>query len=256
MQPSRGPVPASFAAACAFFEKYVLSLVYLYLAWREYENAYFRPLADVWGPSFDRLAVARSVQQLIVVLLQLSIGGALLLSRPPLQPPRYWRDILVPLAAAFFFLTYQLMPYLPAVWTWPFWLSGPPKPVAFLALGLALVGPAISLWGAMALGRSFGILVSVRKIVGHGPYQYVRHPIYLGYFLLWTALCLGNCSWATVVMLLVSLALLSYRAHLEEMRLAESSAEYREYRQRTGFLFPRLFARTKATAGFEREKFR
>jgi hypothetical protein len=119
MQPSRGPVPASFAAACALFEKYVLSLVYLYLAWREYQNAHFGPLGGLWGQPFDRLAVARSVQQLIVVLLQLSIGGALLFSCPPAQPPRYWRDILVPLAAAFFFLTYQLMPYLPAAWTWP-----------------------------------------------------------------------------------------------------------------------------------------
>ncbi len=239
MQPARGPVPASFAAGCAFFEKYILSLVYLYLAWREYQNANFQPLDTLWHGPFDRLAVAQAIQHLIVTLLQLSIGGALLLSRPPTQPPRYWRDILVPLAAAFFFLAYQIFPYLPAAWTWPFWLSGPPKPVALLALTLALVGPAISLWGALALGRSFGILVSVRKIVGHGPYKYVRHPIYLGYFLLWIALCLGNCSWATVVMLLVSLALLSYRAHLEETRLAESSAEYRDYRRRTGFIFPR-----------------
>jgi len=33
---------------------------------------------------------------------------------------------------------------------------------------------------------------------------------------------------------------LLYRARLEEARLSEYSAEYREYLKRTGFIFPRL----------------
>ena len=52
---------------------------------------------------------------------------------------------------------------------------------------IALLGWAASL---MTLGRSFGIVPADRGLVQHGPYRYVRHPIYafealffLGYFL-------------------------------------------------------------------------
>ena len=40
---------------------------------------------------------------------------------------------------------------------------------------IALVGWAVSL---MALGRSFGIVAADRGLVQHGPYRFVRHPIY------------------------------------------------------------------------------
>jgi hypothetical protein len=36
------------------------------------------------------------------------------------------------------------------------------------------------------------------------------------------------------------MVLLLYRARLEESRLSEYSMEYREYRKRTGFIFPRF----------------
>jgi len=52
---------------------------------------------------------------------------------------------------------------------------------------IALLGWAAAL---MTLGRSFGIVPADRGLVQHGPYRYVRHPIYafealffLGYFL-------------------------------------------------------------------------
>jgi protein-S-isoprenylcysteine O-methyltransferase Ste14 len=38
----------------------------------------------------------------------------------------------------------------------------------------------------------------------------------------------------------IHIALLLYRARLEEARLSEYSAEYQEYRKRTGFIFPRF----------------
>ncbi len=40
---------------------------------------------------------------------------------------------------------------------------------------IALVGWAVSL---LCLGRSFGIVPADRGLVQHGPYRYVRHPIY------------------------------------------------------------------------------
>jgi hypothetical protein len=38
----------------------------------------------------------------------------------------------------------------------------------------------------------------------------------------------------------VHITLLPYRAHLEEVRLAEHSSEYRELQKRAGFIFPKF----------------
>ena len=46
-------------------------------------------------------------------------------------------------------------------------------PTAIQAIGL--IGWAASL---MALGRSFGVVPADRGLVRHGPYRYLRHPIY------------------------------------------------------------------------------
>jgi protein-S-isoprenylcysteine O-methyltransferase Ste14 len=108
------------------------------------------------------------------------------------------------------------------------------------ALAFGIIGPAISTWGVLSLGRSFGILVSVREIVLRGPYRFVRHPIYLGYACIWTSLVLLNLSAAICLIVFVHMLLFIYRARLEEVRLREPSAEYREYVKRTGFILPRL----------------
>ena len=80
----------------------------------------------------------------------------------------------------------------------------------------------------------------VRKVILDGPYQWVRHPIYLGYICMLAGLVLANFSAAYFILVPIHIALLLYRARLEEARLSEHSAEYREYMKRTGFIFPRL----------------
>jgi protein-S-isoprenylcysteine O-methyltransferase Ste14 len=47
---------------------------------------------------------------------------------------------------------------------------------------VALLGCAWMLVAALALGRCFGVLPEARGLVTHGPYQLVRHPLYLGEF--------------------------------------------------------------------------
>jgi protein-S-isoprenylcysteine O-methyltransferase Ste14 len=64
--------------------------------------------------------------------------------------------------------------------------------------------------------------------------------MYLGYICMLIGLALVNFSAAYFILIPIHIALLLYRARLEEARLSEYSAEYREYQKRTGFVFPKL----------------
>ena len=227
-------------AAADFIERYVLSLLYLWLAWRALGDLSLvfsgRPidagLQGVW--------LVQVIRAANLVLVQLLIGLLLLRSRKPAQPPREWREILVPLAVSLFFVLYSAMQYLPPLLTQPLASPGAQTACAILSAPIGLAGSLLAVWGVIALGRSFGIFVVVRKVVLVGPYKFVRHPIYSGYVLIWLGLILANLSPAVIAIVAVHTALMVYRARLEERRLGEASPEYREYVQRTGFLFPRL----------------
>jgi protein-S-isoprenylcysteine O-methyltransferase Ste14 len=119
----------------------------------------------------------------------------------------------VPLAATFYFLTYNVVPRLPD--PWPENLC-PPRlqtPLAVTGLILGIIGPAIATWGVVYLGRSFGIFVMVRDVVLRGPYQYVRHPMYLGYVCICAGLVLANCSAAFFILVPIHLLQIG-RAHV------------------------------------------
>lgn len=227
-------------AASGFVERYVLSLVYLFFAWSEFHTLALLSL-DSSGPAgIEGIAFIHAVKHMTLLLLQLFIGVLLLFGKNPASQPRNLRELLVPLAASFFLLTYNAIRLLPPSLRENLLPHEMQMPCAVAALVLGIVGAAISTWGVASLGRSFGIFVSVREIVLEGPYRHVRHPIYLGYFCIGAGLVLVNASVAIFVIVPIHVALLIYRAHLEETRLAESNESYREYMQRTGFIFPRL----------------
>lgn len=250
-RPVTGILSRQAVAASGFVERYVLSLVYLFVAWSEFNN-----LARLWldssGPAgIEGIAFIRFVKHMTLLLLQLFIGVLLLFGKRPASQPRNLQELLVPLAASFFLLTYNAVPHLPASLRENLLPLEMQMPCAVAALVLGIVGAAISTWGVASLGRSFGIFVAVREIVLEGPYRHVRHPIYLGYFCIGAGLVLVNASVAILVIVPIHVALLIYRAHLEEIRLAESSESYREYMQRTGFIFPRLRGAKVEAPNFE-----
>ena len=70
-----------------------------------------------------------------------------------------------------------------------------------LAVVLLLSGIAISVSAKLALNRSFGIVAANRGVKTRGAYAYVRHPMYLGYFLSQAAILIMNFSlWNAVVL--------------------------------------------------------
>jgi protein-S-isoprenylcysteine O-methyltransferase Ste14 len=226
------------ALTAAFAERYVLSLVYLYFAWVEFHVAWL-----IWPVSSGAGFVGIS-RHVIALLLNFFVGILLLLARRTAVPPQKLKDILVPLAASFFNLTYNAIPWFPASVQKNLCPSGLQASLALAGLLLGVIGSAVAIWGILYLGRSFGVFVVVRKVIFGGPYQWVRHPMYLGYICMLAGLILANFSVAYFMLVPIHIGLLLYRGRLEEVRLSEYSAEYQEYRKRTGFIFPKLRRQT------------
>lgn len=88
---------------------------------------------------------------------------------------------------------------------------------------IALLGWALSL---MTLGRSFGIVPADRGLVQHGPYRYVRHPIYAFEALFFLGYLIAVPTLQSAIIIAVSSTLQIVRI-LREERIIEGYAEYR-----------------------------
>ena len=117
---------------------------------------------------------------------------------------------------------------------------GPPllAPAAIPALApetvtvaLSCAGLAIVIAGKITLGRSFALLPANRGIVSTGLYQFVRHPIYMGYLVTHVAFLAASPSFWNIAALVIADAALLARAVCEEQTLAHDPA-YRDYQTR------------------------
>ena len=227
-------------SALLFLERFLLSPIFLYLAWKEVGpiQAELESLRAAGGE--HPLTSPVLVAHVLVLVFNLQVGGFLLLSRKPSAAPRSIKEVVVPLIANYFNLTNHLIPLAPEALARNRLPEAWQASLSIAALYLCLAALALAIWSVMSLGRSFGVLVAVRPIVTSGPYRYVRHPIYSSYVLQMAAWIANSGSVLVLVFIVVFLTLLVWRARLEEARLAEHSAEYRAYVQRTPFLFPRF----------------
>jgi protein-S-isoprenylcysteine O-methyltransferase Ste14 len=98
----------------------------------------------------------------------------------------------------------------------------------------------------LALGRCFGVLPEARGLVTRGPYQIVRHPVYVGEFGTFAGfLIAAPTAWnlAVVAAFCVGQAV---RMRLEERALTLEFPEYAAYAARTPAVVPGL---RRGTAG-------
>lgn len=235
---SRTSLGRRAALAAVYAERYGLSVVFLCLAGlRLHRLLAFSELARAGSGTAPLVDIIREV---IWVQLYVYVGLLLLLGRRVMTPPRTITDLLIPLGTTFFNLTYSAIPWLPV------WLKQSLCPIGWqgscVAAGLLLnlVGLWIAIWAAVYLGRSFSVLIEVRKVVLDGAYRWMRHPMYAGYLCFLAGFALANFSLAHFILVPLHMLLLLYRARLEETRLAECSPEYQAYRRRTGFIFPKF----------------
>lgn len=102
--------------------------------------------------------------------------------------------------------------------------------------GLQIAGISLQIFAKIYLGRSFGLLPADRGIVQTGPYRWVRHPIYFGYFLNHLGFFLSNASrWN--LLLYIALYGLQILRLMSEERILSANPEYARYMQRVRYRF-------------------
>jgi protein-S-isoprenylcysteine O-methyltransferase Ste14 len=122
-------------------------------------------------------------------------------------------------------------------------LAGPTATIerALVADILLVVGTAWSVWSLGSLGKNLSIIAQARQVVEHGPYRWVRHPLYTGEIVSSLGLALIGGTVAAAGVWVVLVALQVYRARQEEQILVTTLPAYAAYRTRTAALLPGVF---------------
>ena len=123
-------------------------------------------------------------------------------------------------------------------------ITGPILASGWMTLGSELLGLGLGLWALLTMtGRNLSILPDVRggsTLVTHGPYRFIRHPMYTSLLLVTMALILDMFSFERFMVWVLLLGNLWIKLRYEEQLLARYFEEYQEYQRRTKRLVPFL----------------
>lgn len=148
---------------------------------------------------------------------------------------------LRPLGAVFWFgaFAWMINP------RWMAW-SSIPTPIWSRWAGVALLvtGGALLVWTFRSLGKNLTDTVVTRAahtLVVHGPYRWIRHPLYSSAALLVAAFSLITANWFLLGIGVAVLCVIIMRTRTEEANLvARFGDSYQQYMNRTGRFLPRL----------------
>jgi protein-S-isoprenylcysteine O-methyltransferase Ste14 len=110
-----------------------------------------------------------------------------------------------------------------------------------VSASLILVGDILAVVILRKLGRSFSILAEARKLVTHGPYSIVRHPLYAAELLAILGALIQFASVEAAILVAVQFAFQLIRMRNEEAVLLRTFPEYAEYMMRTPRLIPGIW---------------
>ena len=117
-----------------------------------------------------------------------------------------------------------------------------PTPYSFsIGLLVAIFGAGLAVFSFIHLRRSFAIMPAVRSVVTSGPYQAIRHPLYLGELMYAIGMVMLGFNVLSVVLLVLSAAVLVLRVNIEERKLLQYP-EYVDYAKKVRYrMIPPLF---------------
>jgi protein-S-isoprenylcysteine O-methyltransferase Ste14 len=123
----------------------------------------------------------------------------------------------------------------------------------FFGLLIMILGYAIFIWSVIARGRyaTSWQMPADHKLVNWGPYRYVRHPSYLGYYLMFIGFAL---LWHNALALFPLIAIPGYvliARPEEQMLVARFGEAYVRYQKRVGRFLPKVTLKKPLREGLE-----
>lgn len=118
----------------------------------------------------------------------------------------------------------------------------------FFGIGMVLVvaGLMIRVHSILTLKQFFTYSVAKvedQKIIETGLYKFIRHPGYLGQWVIFIGISIATSNWLSVLAMLIPITIgYIYRIQVEERFMAEQmGADYLNYQVRTKRIIPRLY---------------
>ena len=149
------------------------------LPWLDRTIAVIAVVPIVWLTYYRLQHWHQGIPLVLYVAVNLLLIATMIIRRPPVRVtpnPFYW-----------------LLAFIAAYWqvmVLTFIQQGRPVAPQWSTDGLAILGSAITVWARLSLGRNIGFVPAQRQLVGTGAYAYMRHPIYTGALVLYTAFAL------------------------------------------------------------------
>jgi protein-S-isoprenylcysteine O-methyltransferase Ste14 len=99
---------------------------------------------------------------------------------------------------------------------------------------------ALIIWALLTLKRSFSVVPEARRLITHGPYARIRHPLYAGYFVSYLCFALPRISIWAIMIGVAGVGCEIYRSLQEEKILSSAFPDYDDYARRVPRFFPRF----------------
>jgi len=106
---------------------------------------------------------------------------------------------------------------------------------------IIILGMLLSIFALLALGRNVSIIPQARKLVRHGPYRLVRHPLYLGELICVLGIVVAEITIPKITVFLLFMTAQIYRSLWEEKLLISTFPEYKEYSSKKRRFIPGIF---------------
>jgi protein-S-isoprenylcysteine O-methyltransferase Ste14 len=147
--------------------------------------------------------------------------GLAIFSRIPSE--RDWKpfSLVIALFGTFYFAAFDIKPGMQLL------------PEGYAA-AVQIVGVLIQICAKLSLRRSFGLLPANRGVVVFGPYRFIRHPMYVGYFVTDLGFLLANLGLQNVFLVLMQWGVQVVRI-MQEERLLSKDDTYRRYMSRVRY---------------------